>query len=186
MSTNVIDNEAYGQVMESGAVRFERLLPGPIERVWDYITDSEKRGRWLGTGEMDLRIGGRVDFHFMHANLSPVKETPPEKYKSMECGGSIFGHITQLEVPRLLTITWNERPGIVPSEVTFELTPQGKDVLLVLTHRRITDKGEMLSTSAGWHVHLGILIDALNERAPLPFWSAHERMELAYAKRLPA
>ena len=33
----------YGIVTEAGAVRFERLLPGPIERVWAYLTQSDKR-----------------------------------------------------------------------------------------------------------------------------------------------
>ena len=33
----------YGVVLESGAVRFERLLPGPIERVWSYLVEGEKR-----------------------------------------------------------------------------------------------------------------------------------------------
>ena len=33
----------YGIVTEAGAVRFERLLPGPIERVWAYLTDPDKR-----------------------------------------------------------------------------------------------------------------------------------------------
>ncbi len=51
----------YGVVTESGTVRFERVLPGPIERVWAYLTESEKRGKWLATGNMELRVGGRVE-----------------------------------------------------------------------------------------------------------------------------
>lgn len=33
----------FGVVTEPGTVRFERVLPGPIERVWAYLTESEKR-----------------------------------------------------------------------------------------------------------------------------------------------
>jgi uncharacterized protein YndB with AHSA1/START domain len=40
----------YGIVTEAGAVRFERLLPGPIEHVWAYLTQSDKRGTWLAAG----------------------------------------------------------------------------------------------------------------------------------------
>ena len=28
----------------------ERTLPGPIERVWAYLTEPDKRARWLGGG----------------------------------------------------------------------------------------------------------------------------------------
>jgi uncharacterized protein YndB with AHSA1/START domain len=40
----------HGIITEAGAIRFERLLPGPIERVWAYITDSSKRATWLAEG----------------------------------------------------------------------------------------------------------------------------------------
>ena len=48
----------YGVVTEPRTIRMERLLPGPIERVWDYLTDSAKRGKWFAAGKMDLRVGG--------------------------------------------------------------------------------------------------------------------------------
>ena len=76
----------YGTVLESGAVRFERVLPGPIERVWDYLTDSDKRGRWLAGGPMELRPGGRAELRFRHADLTSVQEPTPDKYKAMENG----------------------------------------------------------------------------------------------------
>ena len=34
-----------------------RLLPGPIERVWAYLTESDLRRKWLAAGEMDLTLG---------------------------------------------------------------------------------------------------------------------------------
>ena len=64
----------YGVVPEPGTVRFERLLPGPIERIWAYLTDSEKRGRWLASGAMELREGGRVTLEFKHKTLSSQVE----------------------------------------------------------------------------------------------------------------
>ena len=33
----------YGELLDENTVRFERLLPGPIERVWSYLTEGEKR-----------------------------------------------------------------------------------------------------------------------------------------------
>lgn len=34
---------ADGEIIDRQTVRFERLLPGPIERVWAYLTELEKR-----------------------------------------------------------------------------------------------------------------------------------------------
>ena len=61
------------------------------------------------------------------------------------------------------------------SEVAIELIPCGENVLLVLTHRRLGDRGTMVSVASGWHTHLGILIDHLDGRVPPPFWSTHVR-----------
>lgn len=100
----------YGKATGRDSVRIERLLPGPIERVWSYLTESEKRGRWLATGEMELRVGGKVSLHFLHANLTDHQEAIPERYKSMECGAGFTGTITQYDPPRLLAYTW----GVIP------------------------------------------------------------------------
>jgi uncharacterized protein YndB with AHSA1/START domain len=132
---------------------------------------------------MELHVGGRVELNFRNAELSPHKETPPDRYKNRG-QGSLRGRITRCDPPRLLSYTWNE-DAESPSEVTFELTPQGADVLLVLTHRRLGDRTAMLSVAGGWHTHLGILIDHMNGREPRPFWSTYARLEAEYERRLP-
>jgi uncharacterized protein YndB with AHSA1/START domain len=170
----------YGTILESGAIRFERLLPGPIERVWAYLTESDKRGKWLATGAAQPRVGGSVELHFRHADLSPHKEEIPEKYRQHECGARFTAEVTRCEPPSLLSHTWADG-----SEVTFELTEQGRDVLLVLTHRRLTPT-EMQSVAGGWHTHLGILVDHLHGRTPKPFWSTHARLETEYEGRIAA
>lgn len=175
----------FGVVTQARTVRLERVLPGPIERVWAYLTESEKRGKWLASGPMELHVGGRVELHFRHADLTPHEESPPDKYKKHEEGVGFSGHITRCDPPRLLSYTWNEESG-GESEVTFELTPQAEAVLLVLTHRRLTDRTAMVQVGSGWHAHLGILIDRLSGREPRPFWSTHARLEAEYEKRLPA
>jgi uncharacterized protein YndB with AHSA1/START domain len=145
-----------------------------------YLTDSKKRGKWFASGPMDLRVGGRVEFFFHHADLSAEK-TPPEKHKDKECGVSMQGTITACDPPRLLSFTFGKA-----GEVNFELTPKGKDVLLVLTHRDLADRKMMVSVSSGWHSHLAILIDVLNGDEPRPFWTTITKMEAEYEKRLPA
>jgi hypothetical protein len=69
------------------------------------------------------------------------------------------------------------------SDVTFELTPQGKTVQLVLTHRsRGTDLPFLTGYASGWHTHLTLLIAEL-EGAPRPsFWSLHLRLRADYVK----
>ena len=191
MSGDVTDNNAYGTVLESGAVRFERLLPGPIERVWNYIVDPDKRATWLAGGKMDLRVGGRVELFFRHNDLSDVKEMPPEKYRQYEGGVGGVSYITQIDPPRLLAMTWNEKEDSTgasanASEVTFELTPKGDNVLLVLTHRRLASHDKMVSTASGWHTHLAIMVEHINGRATPPFWSRHTRLEKEYDARLSA
>jgi len=172
----------YGQVTGPGTVRLERLLPGPIERTWAYLTDPEKRGKWLASGVMDLGVGGRVELKFRHSDLSPEK-TPPAQYQQFEDCTLLSGHVTRCEPPRLLSYTWGDTSG-KQSEVTFELTPRGKDVLLVVTHRRLGDRPTMVSVAAGWHTHLGILIDHFTRAEPRPFWTTLVRTKAEYEKRI--
>jgi len=173
----------YGIVTEPGTIRFERVLPGPIERVWAYLTEPEKRGKWFASGPMELRADGPVELHFRHADLSPHVEETPDRYKQYEKGHTSYGRVTRCEPPRLLSFMWGEEVGD-DSEVTFELTPRGRDVLLVLTHRRLGDRAMMAPVAGGWHTHLGILVDHLNGREPRPFWSTHAQLEAEYEKRL--
>lgn len=172
----------YGTLIASDTIRFERLLPGPIERVWAYLTDSDKRGTWLARGAVEPRIGGQVELHFLHSELSPLPDRIPARYESLEKGAGFTGRVTRWEPPRLLSHSWAESSG-PDSEVTFELTPQGENVLLVLTHRRLA-RSEMVSVAGGWHTHLGILVDHMNGRVPQPFFITHERLEGEYETRL--
>ncbi|HEX7007243.1 MAG TPA: SRPBCC family protein [Alphaproteobacteria bacterium] len=167
----------HGVVTAPGTLRLERLLPGPIERVWAYLTESDKRSRWLAAGPMKLRPGGKVELTWHNSRLSSPPEEVPEKYRKYE-GHSMRGEILRCEPPRLLSFTWGE------TEVMFELAEKGQDVVLTLTHRRITDRGMLLGVSGGWHLHLDILVERLNGQVPKPFWAQHEAIETAYAKRL--
>jgi uncharacterized protein YndB with AHSA1/START domain len=173
----------YGTVVDASTVRFERLLPGPIERVWAYLTESDKRGLWLASGAMEPRAGGSATLFFRHADLTPHKEPIPERYKSMENGASFACRVLCWEPPRLLC--WADDDGKF-GEVTFELAPEGDKVRLVLTHRRLADRAAQVSVSGGWHIHLRILEDRLAGREPPPFWATHEKFQAEYERRIPA
>jgi len=166
----------YGTLLDDNTIRFERLLPGPIERVWAYLTESDKRGTWLASGPMELRPGGRIEFHFKHSELSPHHEETPEPYKH-KSGTSQTLTVSRCDPPYLLVHSWPDS-----SEVTYELTPKGDEVLLTLTHRRLTPES-MQGVFPGWHTHLGILVDRLNSRTPQPFWSTFIKLKETYAGR---
>jgi uncharacterized protein YndB with AHSA1/START domain len=175
--------DEFGTSPEAGTVRLERILPGPIERVWAYLTESEKRGKWFASGPMELRPNGKIEFHHHNSQLANEYEPPPEKYKDCE-GMTSNGRVIQCEPPHLLTFGWMEESG-EESEVTFDLKEQGSDVKLVLTHRRLRNRQEMVNVAGGWHVHVGVLIDVLEGREVKPFWSRLDVLEAEYEKRLP-
>src|SRR3954469_10501653 len=157
-------NEHYGRFNGPAEIRLVRILPGPIERIWEYLTDPEKRARWFAGGPMEPKKGGKVELFFFHKNLSP-NETPPEQYKAVqESGMKMPGIVLRWEPPRVLSYTFDDN-----SDVTFELTPQGKDVVLVLTHRARGDDIQYLTGYAsGWHTHFSHLIAVLEGTPPPP------------------
>jgi uncharacterized protein YndB with AHSA1/START domain len=167
--------EPRATLIPPSTIRFERLLPGPIERVWAYLTESDKRAKWLAAGEFDLRIGGRIEMHVDNTKLSD--DTPPP-----DAGGgakkSVEGKITRLEPLRALGHTWNFSG--METEVLYELTPKGKDVLLTIHHKLPDNRGLKIGVSGGWGTHTGILADILNGVKPRPFYVTVERLKKEY------
>lgn len=173
-------NEQYGKFNGPGEVRLVRTLPGPIERVWEYLTDSEKRARWFGGGVLEQKAGGKAEFKMVHKNLAP-HETPPAKYAQVQDPGVTFeGRVLRCEPPRLLVYTF----GSDDSEVTFELTPQGQQVLLVLTHRArgAEEQADLTNYASGWHTHLALLAAELEGTPRPPFWATHLKLVAEYEK----
>ena len=50
--TGLANPDAYGVLTEPATLKIQRLLPGPIERVWAYLMESELRRQWLAAGAM--------------------------------------------------------------------------------------------------------------------------------------
>jgi len=171
-------NEQHGTFNGPAEVRIVRTLPGPIERVWEYLTDDEKRARWFAGGTIEPRKGGKMELFFLHKTIAPG-ETPPEQYKKVqETGFKMPGTVLRWEPPRVLSYTFDD-----DSDVTFELTPEGKQVVLVLTHRSRGDDIPSLSGYAsGWHAHFALLIALLEGNPRPPFWATHQRLKAEYEK----
>lgn len=179
MNPSSSENQSLAQFPTPGEVRLVRLLPGPIERVWDFITDPEKRARWFAGGLLEQKVGGKFEFVMHHKNLAP-NETPPAEYAHVQDPGVTFeGRVIQCEPPRLLVFTFGGDDSIV----TFDLKPEGDKVRLLLTHRASGDDlKEVGSFASGWHIHFAMLI-ALLEDAPRPaFWSEHTRLKPLYCQ----
>jgi uncharacterized protein YndB with AHSA1/START domain len=155
-------------------------LPGPIERVWEYLTDGEKLARWLAHGQIEPRVGGKVELRFRLHELT--SEPTPTKYADSPC--DFDGVVTRWDPPRVLAYTWAESLGD-SSEVTFELTPRGAEVEFLITHRRLSSRELLVGAAAGWDAHVAVLGDMLAARALRPFWATHLALETEYERRLP-
>ncbi len=175
--TDLATLDAYGVLTEPATLKIERLLPGPIERIWAYLTQSDLRRQWLAAGPMDMKVGAAVEFVWRNDELSdPPGQRPPgfpEEHR-LEC------RITELDPPRKLAITWGRSGG-----VSFELEPRGDGVLLTLIHRRLPDRESMLNVSAGWHMHLDVLVERVRGNEPEPFWDGWSRLKKDYDRRIP-
>lgn len=174
----------YGVHPAPATVRVERLLPGPITRVWDYLVQPELRATWIAGGAIEPRVGGRVELVFHHATLTRDDDPPPPKYAAMREEARTTGTVTAWEPPHRLAYTWGEDAG-GDSHVLFELAEEAGRVRLVVTHTRLSDRELLLSVSAGWHAHLDILRDRLEGVEPAGFWRRHTALEAEYARRLP-
>jgi uncharacterized protein YndB with AHSA1/START domain len=165
----------FGVVLDAQSVRFVRDLPGPIERVWEYLTQSDLREKWLYGGEIPHEPGaefGRFSW----------------EGEGGEPGGSFHFVVRVYEAPRVLEYDWIEASapeGIKTSHVRFELEPVGERVRLTLTHRAIAPDA-FQSIAAGWHAHLDTLRAVLDGVDGPDANARYEPLLAQYAARRPS
>ncbi|HEX6015354.1 MAG TPA: SRPBCC family protein [Geminicoccaceae bacterium] len=176
--TDLATLDAHGVLTEPATVEIRRLLPGPVERVWAYLTESELRRQWLAAGRMEMKVGAPVELVWRNDELNdPPSQRPPgfpEEHRMQS-------RITELDPPRRLAIAWNGS-----GDVSFDLESKGDEVLLTVVHRRLSDRATLLKVAAGWHMHLDILVARATGKAPEPFWDGWSRLQQDYDRRLPA
>ena len=168
----------YGVLTEPATLKIQRLLPGPIDRVWAYLTESDLRKQWLAAGIMGMKVDTPFEFVWRNEELNSPKGKRPEGFPEehrMKC------LITEFTPPRKLAITWGEN-----SSVTFNLEEKGNRVMLTVVHARVPDRSTLLNVSAGWHMHLSILAARLAGGEPDLFWEGWARLKKDYDGRLPA
>jgi uncharacterized protein YndB with AHSA1/START domain len=177
-ATKLTAPEAYGVLTEPTTLKIQRLLPGPIERVWAYLTESKLRRQWLAAGEMEMKVGAPVELVWRNDELNDPPSQRPAGFPEEQ---RMQSRITELDPPRKLSIAWSGS-----GDVTFKLDPQGNEVLLTVIHRRLPDRATMLKFGAGWHMHLDILVARATGKEPAPFWDGWSRLKKEYDRRLPA
>lgn len=148
-------------IPDRNTLKFVRHLPGPIERVWAYLTDPKFLAEWFSDGVVADHAGGEVRF---------------------DMGAS--GRITAYEPPHLLEYTWNEEDAaegpLADALVRWELAEEGSRVRLTLTHSRLPEV-EVLGHGAGWHAFLERLSARVEGREPQPFMELYAPLKTAYA-----
>jgi uncharacterized protein YndB with AHSA1/START domain len=139
------------------ALRIERRLAHPVERVWQAVTEPDELAHWFPTTvEVDLREGGAMRFTFPQGGLDPMT-----------------GEVTELDPPRRIAFRWGDE------ELRFDLAADDGGCRLVLTHV-LSRRDAAARDAAGWHVcldkleqHLGGAPAEAPGHRPTEEWRAH-------------
>jgi uncharacterized protein YndB with AHSA1/START domain len=169
---------AFGTLIEPTTLKIQRLLPGPVERIWAYLTDSELRRKWLAAGAMEMKVGTPFELVWRNDELSDPPGKRPEGFAEEH---RMQSRITELDPPNKISFTWSGS-----GDVSFELEPRGDKVLLTVIHRRLPSRATMLRVGPGWHSHLDILVACATGAKPAPFWDGWIRLQREYDRLLPA
>jgi uncharacterized protein YndB with AHSA1/START domain len=176
--TELASLEPYGLLKDPSTLMIQRMLPGPIERVWSYLTEGELRRQWFAAGDMEMKVGAPFELVWRNDELT----NPPGQRPGGASGENrMQSRITELDPPRKLAIAWG-----AAGNVSFELAPVGSEVQLTVVHRGIPDRASLLSFAPGWHMHLDVLAALFTGRQPEPFWDGVRRLKAEYERRLPA
>jgi len=120
---------------ETFEIVFHRRYDRSVEKVWAALTVPERIADWLGEFEIARwEVGAPIGLHF-----------PEADYRAA-------GVVTAYDPPRRVAWTWPQDGK--PSEVRFELEPDGAGCRLTLTQTGLTPK-DGAGVAAGWHAHLG-------------------------------
>jgi uncharacterized protein YndB with AHSA1/START domain len=169
-------NDMRGTLADANTLRFQRRLPGPIERVWSYLSDSDLRRQWLASGTMSLQPGASFELVWRNDDLSASAAERPDGFSAESRATCQF---VEVEPPRRMRYIW---PGV--GEVSIELESVGNEVMLTLTHRQLVGESLILNVCAGWHAHLELLVAHLEGSQPPSLWGTWKRLRKDYEEQL--
>ena len=142
------------------AVRFERVYPHSVERVWRSITVPEEMASWFpSTVELDLREGGDTRFTFDEHLAEPMD-----------------GRVVELDPPRVFAFMWGK------DLLRLELAPEGDGTRLTLL-QTLSGEDEAARNAAGWHVCLDKLAGEETDWEPL--YEEYQRRGLPAGAEIP-
>jgi uncharacterized protein YndB with AHSA1/START domain len=171
-------NDMRGTLADANTLRIQRRLPGPIERVWAYLSDSDLRRQWLASGTMGLQPGASFELVWRNDELSASAAERPEGFSAENRAICEF---VEVDPPTCMRYRW---PGV--GEVSIELESVGEEVVLTLTHRQLVGERLILNVCAGWHAHLVLLVAHLEGSEPPSLWSTWKRLRQEYEDQLRA
>ena len=127
------------------ALRFERMLAHPPERVWRALTEREHLAAWFpGAVALDVPAGTEIEF-----------------------GPGSTGTVVRTDPPKLLEYTWDEEL------LRWELTPDGDGGCHLVMTNVLSDPAAATAIAGGWHAGLEVL-EAMLDGRELD-WSVWER-----------
>jgi uncharacterized protein YndB with AHSA1/START domain len=170
--------DPFGVLIEPATLKIQRLLPGPVERVWAYLTDSDLRRQWLAAGEMEMKVDAPFELTWRNSELTDPPGQRPEGFGEEH---SMESRITELDPPRKIAFTWTNSGG-----VSFELEARGDEVLLTIIHSRVADRSMLRMVGPGWHAHLDVLAARMRGAEPVPHWDNWTHLKKDYAERFSA
>ena len=167
-----------GVLRDLHTVEFKRLIPGPLELAWEFLTKREKLKTWFADVTLEPRLGGAVDVHF-----------DPDTCGG--CSAGVRGVVREFRPPHVLAFSWiqlkAQPDGSMQErdegEVRFELAARGDKVLLTLLHSRLSTD-ELIGHSAGWHAYLQNLEALMSERGRIDFMATARRVRPGYEDQL--
>ena len=170
------------EVINESTVRFTRRFQASQEQVWDFLVNPQKRKLWLCAGDWELDPRGRATMIFDNQALSDPDDHPPRRYADDRVVHE--GQLRSVEPPHFLELLWVEHDGS-RSEVRVELEREQSEVVLRLTHSKLTNQDMLSGVCAGWHAHLDRWLAVAHGLEPPSFWSRfNELAEAVYGHRI--
>ncbi len=178
IESDATPESAYATMLDPTTLALSRRLPGPVERVWAYLTDSKLRRQWLAAGELRWEVGSPVEFVWRNDELSSSSIQRPAGFPEEQ---RMEGSVTEIIPSRKLAIAWD---GF--GEVSYELEREGGDVLLTMIQRHLPAREVIVMFASGSHAHLDILAACLTGAERPSFWDQWTRLQTEYESRIPA
>ncbi len=112
----------------------------PPQRIWQVITNRQALAAWLMENDFEPRVGHK--FRFQHSTIPGID-------------GSINCEVIELDEPKRLSYTWQDKLMHQPSIVTWTLTPVDGGTRLQLKHQVLQHEAIKLDqpqrSAETWH-----------------------------------